>query len=83
MATAFVISQYRSSSPILNFAVFKHPQFVIAAILGFVFGAGNFGSTYIIPVFVQTVQDFTPTAAGMVTVPAGFVVMCLYPVMAR
>ena len=83
LATAFVISQYRSSSPILNFAVFKHPQFVIAAILGFVFGAGNFGSTYIIPVFVQTVQDFTPTAAGMVTVPAGIVVMCLYPVMGR
>jgi DHA2 family multidrug resistance protein len=78
-----VISQFRSSSPILNFAVFKHPQFVIAAILGFVFGAGNFGSTYIIPVFVQTVQDFTPTAAGMVTVPAGFVVMCLYPIMGR
>jgi len=83
LATVFVISQFRSSSPILNFAVFKHPQFVIAAILGFVFGAGNFGSTYIIPVFVQTVQDFTPTAAGMVTVPAGFVVMCLYPVMGR
>ncbi len=83
LATAFVISQYRSSAPILNFAVFKHPQFVIAATLGFVFGAGNFGSTYIIPVFVQTVQDFTPTAAGMVTVPAGIVVMCLYPVMGR
>jgi len=83
LATAFVVSQFRSSAPILNFAVFKHPQFVIAAILGFVFGAGNFGSTYIIPVFVQTVQDFTPTAAGMVTVPAGIVVMCLYPVMGR
>ena len=83
LATAFVISQYRSPAPILNFAVFKHPQFVIAAILGFVFGAGNFGSTYIIPVFVQTVQDFTPTAAGMVTVPAGIVVMCLYPIMGR
>ena len=83
LATAFVISQYRSPAPILNFAVFKYPQFVIAAILGFVFGAGNFGSTYIIPVFVQTVQDFTPTAAGMVTVPAGIVVMCLYPIMGR
>lgn len=83
LAAAFVISQYRSSSPILNFAVFRHPQFVIAATLGFVFGAGNFGSTYIIPVFVQTVQDFTPTAAGMVTAPAGFVVMCLYPITGR
>ena len=83
LAAAFVISQYRSSSPILNFAVFRHPQFVIAAILGFVFGAGNFGSTYIIPVYVQTVQDFTATAAGMVMVPAGVAVMFLYPVTGR
>ena len=81
LAITFIISQTKTTSPILNMAVFKHPQFAIAAILGFVFGAGNFGSTYIIPVFVQTVQNFTPTAAGMITVPAGIVVMCLYPVM--
>ncbi len=83
LATSFVISQLRSPAPILDFSVFRSRQFVAAAILGFVFGAGNFGSTYIVPVFVQTVQDFTPTAAGMVTAPSGFVVMCLYPICGR
>ena len=80
LATGFVISQLRAEAPILNFQVFKHRQFAAAAALGFVFGAGNFASTYIIPVFVQTVQNFTPTASGLVTAPAGLVVMCFFPI---
>lgn len=83
LGTAFVLSQLRAAAPILDFSVFRHPQFAAAAALGFVFGAGNFGSTYIIPVFVQTVQSFTPTASGFVTLPAGIVVMMFFPIAGR
>ncbi|MDA1099323.1 MAG: DHA2 family efflux MFS transporter permease subunit [Proteobacteria bacterium] len=83
LSSAFVISQLRSAAPILDFSVFRHRQFAAAAALGFVFGAGNFASTYIIPVFVQTVQNFTPTAAGLVTAPAGLVVMLFFPIAGR
>ena len=83
LSVGFVISQLRSAAPILDFAVFRHRQFAAAAALGFVFGAGNFASTYIIPVFVQTVQNFTPTASGMVTAPAGLVVMLFFPIAGR
>ncbi len=83
LSAAFVISQLRSTAPILDFSVFRHRQFAAAAALGFVFGAGNFASTYIIPVFVQTVQNFTPTDSGMVTAPAGFVVMLFFPIAGR
>ena len=55
LSIAFVWSQLKSDAPILDFDVFRNPQFAAAACLGFVFGAGNFASTYIIPVFVQTV----------------------------
>ena len=80
---AFVVSQLRSKAPILDFSVFRHKQFAAAAALGFVFGAGNFASTYIVPVFVQTVQNFTPTAAGLVSAPAGLVVMLFFPIAGR
>ena len=83
LAGAFVISQLRAAAPILDFAVFRYRQFAAAAALGFVFGAGNFASTYIIPVFVQTVQNFTPTAAGMLSAPAGIVVMLFFPIAGR
>lgn len=82
-ATAFVVTQLRSSAPLLDFALFKNPQFASAAVLGFVFGAGNFGSTYAIPVFVQTVQNFSPTLSGLVTAPAGLIVMLLFPIAGR
>ncbi|MBT7636897.1 MAG: DHA2 family efflux MFS transporter permease subunit [Rhodospirillaceae bacterium] len=80
---AFVVSQLRSKAPILDFSVFRHKQFAAAAALGFVFGAGNFASTYIVPVFVQTVQNFPPTAAGLVSAPAGLVVMLFFPIAGR
>jgi MFS family permease len=44
-----------------------------------VFGAGNFGLSYAVPVFVQTVQGFTATKAGFVLVPAGIMLMFLFP----
>ena len=83
LAAAFILSQLLSRAPILDLAVFRYRQFAAAAALGFVFGAGNFASTYIIPVFVQTVQHFTPTDAGMVTAPAGLVVMLFFPIAGR
>jgi len=83
LSVAFVVSQLRSAAPILDFSVFRHKQFAAAAALGFVFGAGNFASTYIVPVFVQTVQNFTPTAAGLVSAPAGLVVMLFFPIAGR
>ena len=83
LSVAFVISQLRSSAPILDFAVFRHRQFAAAAALGLVFGAGNFATIYLIPVFVQTVQNFTPTDAGLVTMPAGFIVMLFFPIAGR
>jgi len=83
LGIAFVWSQLKADFPILDCGVFRNPQFAAAACLGFVFGAGNFASTYIIPVFAQTVQNFTATWAGMVTVPAGLVVMCFFPIGGR
>jgi DHA2 family multidrug resistance protein len=73
----FVIIQLRSSSPLLDFSLFNNPQYTSALIVYFVFGMGNFSSNYLIPVFVQEVQHFTPTMSGMVMLPAGVMVVCL------
>lgn len=73
----FVTLQLRNASPLLDFSLFNNPQFASALIVYFVFGMGNFASNYLIPVFVQEVQHFTPTLAGMVMLPAGIMVVCL------
>ncbi|MGH8636701.1 MAG: DHA2 family efflux MFS transporter permease subunit [Burkholderiales bacterium] len=73
--TGFVWLQLRSASPLLDFSLFKIPQFTAAVIVGFVFGLGNFASNYLIPVAVQEVQGLTPFLAGLMLVPAGFLVI--------
>ena len=48
-------------------------QLVGTAALAVVFGISNFGIAYAIPVFGQLVMNLTPTAAGLLLLPAGIV----------
>jgi DHA2 family multidrug resistance protein len=81
--SAFVWLQLRSASPLLDFSLFKIPQFGAAVVVGFVFGLGNFASNYLIPVQVQEVQGLTPFLSGLLLVPAGFLVIAGTPIFGR
>ncbi|MGK0171787.1 MAG: DHA2 family multidrug resistance protein, partial [Gammaproteobacteria bacterium] len=79
----FVLWQLRSRNPLLDFSLWNNQRFVAALMIGFVFGAGNFASSYVIPVFVQTVQGYTATQAGLVLMPAGILLVSAMPVCGR
>ena len=80
---AFVWLQLRSRSPLLDFSLFRIPQFTSAVIVAFVFGFGNFAANYLIPVTVQHVQGFTPFLSGLLLVPAGVLVISATPIFGR
>jgi len=80
---AFVWLQLRSASPLLDFSLFKVPQFTSAVMVAFVFGFGNFGANYLIPVTVQNVQGLTPFLSGLLLVPAGVLVISATPIFGR
>ena len=80
---AFVWLQLRSESPLLDFSLFRIPQFTSAVIVAFVFGFGNFAANYLIPVTVQQVQGFTPFLSGLLLVPAGVLVIAATPIFGR
>jgi len=82
-AVAFVVTQLRAENPLLDISLFGNWQFTSAMFIAFAFGMGNFATNYSIPVFVQTVQGFTPTQAGLVIVPAGMVLVTLIPLSGR
>ena len=83
-ATAgFVISQFRPGSAMLDMSLLRNPRFSSAVVIAFVFGAGNFATTYAMPVFGQLVQSYTPTVAGFILLPASLVVVCLLPFTGR
>ena len=56
---AFIELELRSTAPLLQLRLFTYPVYAASAVNAFIFGAGMFGSLYIVPVMVQTVQGMT------------------------
>jgi EmrB/QacA subfamily drug resistance transporter len=82
-AMAFVWWERHTTRPMLDLRLFARLPFASAAIVSFIMGAGLFGSTYLLPVFVQTIQGMTPTQAGLLLMPAGFVLVIVFPLAGR
>ena len=75
--------ELRTDKPMLDLRVFSEVPFAAAALVSFIMGAGLFGSTYLVPLFVQTIQGFTPTEAGLLLMPSGFVLVLVFPLAGR
>lgn len=82
-ATVFVIWQVYAKSPLLDLSLYLNSRFAAAMIIAFAFGAGNFATNYIIPVFTQMVQGYSATKAGSVLVPAGILLVAMIPFSGR
>lgn len=79
----FVLWELRTDAPMLNPRLFAVRGFACSAAVGLVYGAGLFGSTYLIPLFVQTIQGFSPTRAGLLLMPAGLAMVVVFPMAGR
>ncbi len=82
-AGTFVYWQAHAKAPLLDLGLYLNPRFAAAMIIAFAFGAGNFATYYIIPVFTQVVQGFTATKAGLVLAPAGILLVIMIPFSGR
>ncbi len=80
---AFLWWEWRTDEPILQLRLFLNRQFAAAAMVRMALGAGLYGTTYLIPLFVQTVQSYSPTRSGLLMVPAGLTMMFLMPIGGR
>ncbi len=78
-ACAFVLWELVTKTPLLQVRLFADPRFSLAAVVAFVFGAGMFSSFYILPLYARTVQEFTPTKAGLMLMPAGLLLLFVFP----
>ncbi len=82
-AIGFAAWQLTARAPLLDIGLFANPQFASAAVVGFIFGFGMFGSIYITAVFLQTVQGYTATRAGMLLIPGGMMMAMVFPLSGR
>lgn len=79
----FIVWELHTTAPMLNLTLFKHRAYTGAAFVGFIYGAGIYGSTYLVPLFVQTIQGYTPTRAGLLLMPAGLILALVFPLAGR
>lgn len=82
-AAGFIWWEQRTGKPMLDLRLFRGLPFVSASLVSFIMGAGLFGSTYLVPLFVQTIQGLTPTQAGLLLMPSGFVMVLIFPIAGR
>jgi len=80
---AFVMRERGARHPLVNIALLRKPVFLYACLGAMALGLALFGSTYLIPLFVQTALDYSATDAGLLMLPAGLVLGATFPLAGR
>jgi EmrB/QacA subfamily drug resistance transporter len=80
---SFIAWELYTSAPMLNLKLFTNRIYAGASVVAFIFGAGIYGSTYLVPLFVQTIQGYTPTRSGLLLMPAGLILAIVFPIAGR
>jgi DHA2 family multidrug resistance protein len=75
----FIIWEWNHRHPIVNLKLFKNPNFAVTNVLMLLLGVALFGSTVLIPQFLQLELGYTAQMAGEVLTPGGIVIMLLMP----
>jgi DHA2 family multidrug resistance protein len=69
----------RGHRPILDLTMFRNRNFSFSFVLMFVLGFTLFGTTVLIPLFVQQMMGYTAEQAGLVISPGGIAILILMP----
>ncbi|WP_233259646.1 MFS transporter [Ramlibacter sp. WS9] len=74
---AFIAWQRRfkaqGGQPLMDLALFGHRTFAMGSIVAFIYGTALFGSTYLLPVYMQLALRLSPSYVGTILLPAGVI----------
>ena len=59
--------------PLMNLSLFAHRRFAMGSVVAFIYGIALFGSTYLLPVYMQMGLGLSPSLVGSILLPAGLV----------
>jgi len=70
-------------TPLMNLALFHHRQFAMGSIVSFIYGTALFGSTYLLPVYLQMGLGMSASHVGTLMMPGGLVLAVTIPIVGR
>ncbi len=82
-AIVFFERSFFSSAPVVKLTVFRRPTFVMACVLNVVIGFGLYAATYLTPVYLGRVRDFSSLDIGATVFVTGLAMVITTPISAR
>jgi MFS transporter, DHA2 family, multidrug resistance protein len=76
---AGIVWEWHHDHPIVDLKLFKNRSFAVSAILMFGLGIMLYGTTFMLPTFVQVLMGYTAELAGLMISPGGLAVLVLMP----
>ncbi|HEY1239740.1 MAG TPA: DHA2 family efflux MFS transporter permease subunit [Bryobacteraceae bacterium] len=70
-----VVWELRQSQPVIDLKILKNRNFALSAVAMYAVGFTLYGSTAILPIFLQTVLGYTALLSGLVLSPGGIAMM--------
>ena len=70
-------------APLMNLALFSHRQFAMGSIVSIIYGTALFGSTYLLPVYLQMGLGLSASHVGAMLLPAGLVLAITIAIVGR
>ena len=61
----------RGGKPLMDLRLFGYRQFAMGCVVAFIYGTALFGSTYLLPVFMQLGLQLSASHVGAIMLPAG------------
>ncbi|HET8900779.1 MAG TPA: MFS transporter, partial [Holophagaceae bacterium] len=80
---AMIIYELNHEHPVVNLRLLKNKSFATSALMLFTLGFVLYGSTFTIPVFLQTMLGYDATLAGLVLSPGGMVILVSMPIVGQ
>ena len=69
----FLYFEFTVKTPLINLRLFVDRDFALSNLILFVFGIGMFGSTFLIPLYLQDNLGYSALQAGMFFMPVGII----------
>jgi len=72
---AVVVWELKQDQPVVDFRILANRNFALAAVVMYAVGFTLYGSTAILPIFLQTILGYTALLSGLVLSPGGIAMM--------
>ncbi|HJU29685.1 MAG TPA: DHA2 family efflux MFS transporter permease subunit [Candidatus Binataceae bacterium] len=77
---AFVVRELRTEHPVVDIRMLGERTFAVSNLMIFVLGFVLYGTTVMLPEFMQEILGYTAETSGMALSPGGFAIMIAMPV---